>query len=269
LTRTTLGWALVAALLAAGCGAPSTTPAAVPAAPSDTALPLDEYSAGPADVAQLNRGYRALVRRCMAAAGYSYPPAEPPGEPPGAGPSQDRNARRYGLTSAADAAARGYRPAAEPRPRLPELPPAGLAALTADGGCADRANRALAAHDPPGADPHLADELAQRSWLDAKADPRVAAVVARWSECMRSAGYRYAGPLDPPAAFRSGPVTALETGTARADVECKRRTGLVPAWTAVEAGYQRPLLDRHRAGLELARTALRGQLAAARAALTG
>jgi hypothetical protein len=294
--RTTYRWALALLVLAtAGCtGAAAGNTAAGNTAPDNTAagnaaateppaagaggirLPLDSYLASAADVADLGTGYRALVRTCMAGYGYAFPPAEVSAPaPPG------RNDLRYGLADLAAAAARGYRHAPAPaRPPQPDLPAPALAALNGDtgqsvvagrpvpaGGCTGQANRAIAAHDPPGADLTLPEQLAQESYLASRDDPRVTSAVGRWAACMRAAGYRYATPFDPPGdpAFRGAP-NAAEISTATADVGCKRRTGLIGAWAAVEAEYQRGLIERNRAALERAALALRAELATAHAA---
>ena len=90
------------------------------------------------------------------------------------------------------------------------------------------------------------------------------AATRQWSACMAAAGYRYAGPLDPPKDARFQDArTPLEISTAEADVACKQRTNLVGVWFAEESARQRSLIEANRPALELARTAFRAELAVA------
>jgi hypothetical protein len=275
--------AVLAAAVAACTGAGAATPV-TPAAErvpvllrtADLRLPLDDYQPSLADAGRLARADRALLRQCMREFGFDYTAPDPAAVP---GP-RTWNERRYGLTDPAQAA-HGYWPesrVAVQRPRSPALPAAESAALTGTGagtvhgrpvpagGCAADAQRRLTARDPAGADRSLAQQLGSTTFFGSQQDPRVRAATEQWAGCMRAAGHPYAGPLDPPKDARfsgPGPAGAVELATARADVECKRRTNLVGVWFTVEAGQQRALIDTNRPALELASSALRAELSLA------
>ena len=273
-------WWVLAVVLLASCSRAAAQQPGMEQPLVDTAgtirLPLDRYVASAADVAEMGRGYRALLHRCMASFGYDFPPAGLVGP---AGPS-DRNESRYGLTDAVAAATRGYRPAGNRAvPKLPDLPAPAQAALNGDaatvgghpvpaGGCGGQASRGISGAVPAGADPTLGDQLASESFARSRADARVTAAISRWSACMGAAGHPYRSPTDPPRdpAFR-GPLTAAEKATATADVRCKEQTGLVAAWAAVEAEYQRALIASNAGALDRAARAVHAEVAAARAAL--
>lgn len=254
-------------------GSPGTSPAA-----DGPVLPLDRYLLTPAEDARLNRAHRLLIERCTRRFGLAMPAVAASPPPPG-GP----NARRYGINDPATARLLGYRVRAGQPPADRRSPdPTRSADLTLEavlggrgastvngrrvppGGCFGEARRRLSGGVAEPADMFLAQRLNQDSFGAARGHPRVRAVVEAWSACMRAAGFRYADPLRPPAdpLFRAA-VTERETRTATADVACKRRTGLVAVWSAVEANLQRSYIATHRARLEEIRRVHRAQLAAA------
>ena len=279
--------AVVLAVTAVGCAGPGAAnrhdPGPGPAAPgpvpvllrsADLRLPLDDYLLSLAEANRLARGGRALVRRCMRELGFDYSSPEPG---PAAGP-RTWNARRYGLADPAEAT-RGYWPADRAAAGLGRRPSGATAAEGAaltgrvgqingrpvpEGGCGSEAQRRLVANDPPGADRYLAQRLATDSYFGSQRDTRVQEVTRRWAICMKDAGYRYAGPLDPPKDRRfQGAVTPLEISTAEADVGCKQRTNLIGVWFADETARQRALIEANQAALHLARTAFLAELAVA------
>jgi hypothetical protein len=291
-------WLAAIAMAAAGCsgsphgerrdqGAPQRVPELLRSA--DLRLPLEDYFPTVAETQRLARADRALLRQCMREFGIDFAAPDPPSL---MGPRTWME-RRYGLTDPTQAT-RGYWPqtrAAVARAGAARattaaeagqhrVPAEGLAegdALTGTGartingrpvpagGCAADARRRLAAHDPPGADPSLAQRLLSDTYFGSQRDARVRAATGEWSTCMAAAGYRYAGPLDPPkdARFQLPTAGPAEIEIAMADVACKQRTNLVGIWFTVEAAAQSPLIEANRAGLQLARTAFQAQLAVA------
>jgi hypothetical protein len=266
-----------------GCGAGTPAPAggaaAAPVPPLlrtvDLRLPLDDYLMALPDSVRLARAVRLVQAGCLRRLGF--PAAVEP--VPAVGP-RSWNDRRYGLTDPAQAP-HGYWPDSRTTPGSRPRSAAGDAegaALTGSvrsvhgrpvpaGGCAGEASRRLLGHDPAGVDRELAQRLSYASFAASRRDPAVVAATAAWSACMAAAGHPYAGPLDPPADPRfQGAFTPLEAATATADIGCKRRTNLVGIWVAAEAATQRALIADHRPALELARTAVTAELAAAAAA---
>ncbi|WP_117212422.1 hypothetical protein [Allorhizocola rhizosphaerae] len=261
-------WMVLVLVLAAAY-----VPAVEPAKP--LFLPLDQYRLSPAEAGRVARAHRLLLAQCLAPFGLIVPEPAPPPDAAMVG----RNERRYGLTNARHAHEFGY--------RLPGAAPAAardgsaqdldlLAVMSGrgprvirgqavpEGGCYADARRRLHTHAPAARDMYVAQRLDMESHRESKADDRVRAAWAKWSRCMDAKGHRYPDPLaaagDP--AFR-GPVSAREITTALADIECKERTGLVRAWSDVEARWQRVMIARHRAELAAVRRAHSGQLAVA------
>jgi hypothetical protein len=274
------------AVTAAGCaghgaparpnaGAATSDRAPVLLRSADLRLPLDDYIPALADAGRLARAGRVLVRQCMRGLGFAdYAPSDPA---PTAGP-RTWNERRYGLADPAQAN-HGYWSATRAALAVRRVPTVATReegdAVTGRvdavhgqrvpaGGCGSEAQRQLAAHDPPGADKQLAQHLITDSFFGSQRDPRVQAVMAAWSRCMRTAGFAYADPLDPPRDERfQGAVSGLEIATAKADIACKQHTNLVGVWFTVESAQQRSLIEANRPALELARTAFQAELAIA------
>jgi hypothetical protein len=79
-------------------------------------------------------------------------------------------------------------------------------------------------------------------------DPRYAKVVRAWSFCMQKSGYPYTTPLDaindPQWATKA--VSKQEAAVALQDVRCKLKVNLVGVGMAVQAGYDRDYIARHK-----------------------
>ena len=88
---------------------------------------------------------------------------------------------------------------------------------------------------------------------------------------MRRTGFSYPDPMaaNPDPAFTTEQPTENEIRTATADVQCKRKVGVVEVWSTVETAYQRQAVDAHHDQLELIRQAIQIKLANARAVLAG
>jgi hypothetical protein len=227
--------------------------------PAALTLPLDPYELSPQELFTISRARLTLLLDCLRNRGIqiSTPEARPI--------PWSRHEQRYGLTDLDRAARFGYHvPEIMRRPPLrePPMPPE-----IADD-CLALALRQLNHGVPDGWQPHLAHRLSMRTHLLSRQDSRVRAVFGSWSACMRAAGLDYPDPMaannDP--AFSTDEPTEQEIATAVADVRCKRAVGVIPVWAAVEAAYQKLVLDQHRDELELVRRALDIRLANARRA---
>lgn len=233
----------------------------IPTIRSDAAirLPLDPYIETSETVRVVERAVHLLGRDCMRRFGLDWQVPEPP-----AIRRAPLHAGRYGLLDPAEAARHGYHSppsyVPSPRPREPERTPsqielevwAGNGRKTVsgrsvpDGGCAGEALRALERDAPkaPAIQPQMrANEALQR----AERHPRVRSAFARWSSCMRRAGYRYRSPWDvnDDQRWKTPRPSRHELATATADVDCRAETNLVGIWYAVERSYQRRYLKAH------------------------
>jgi hypothetical protein len=276
---TLLGIALVAAVTAAGCTRAGGTAAVRPEPPDRAAapvvlesaglrLPLDDYLLSPAALLAVTNAYRVLVGRCVVELGLPRPAATAAQQLTG---PRTWTERRYGLTDPTAARTLGYhlgsREPARAKPASTQFTPAELAVVTGTGaatvhgrpvpagGCATRAQQELAMH-PAGVALQLPQQLSLTGFAQSRTDPQVRAATAAWSQCMRSAGLRYATPLDAAGAAASGHTpSAREIATATTDVGCKRRTNLIGIWFTAESAQQRTLIAAHATELAAVRAA--------------
>jgi len=223
-------------------------------------LPLDEYRNTHAE--GIARAESILANKCLRTLGITY--ALPVAAPPTtliSGVS-----RRYGLADSAEAATRGYHlpegagpqagPGSGPQEEAPVSPEV-ESALTGrgqnsiggkpipEGGCLGQARATLAEGAPAQGEPMLAERLAGEALQRTNGDSRVAAKNAEWSACMKGAGFNYADPMktisDP--AFAGDSPSPAEIATAKADVACKDKVGLVATMVQVETAYQQRALE--------------------------
>jgi hypothetical protein len=278
----------MAVLASAGCvaGRPAAPAAPAPAAaPAVPPLPIQEYMFDLAGVHRANQARYVLTGKCMAALGQPF--TAPPVREVTAQWEAQLRSRRYGVSDPGTVATLGYHP---PTGGVDDSPPV-LASMTEEqrtafqgppataggeppaarihgrpvpvGGCLGEATRAIA---PAGgyARSALATSIDFDSFRRSRADRRVVDAIAAWSACMARSGHRYADPLAATAdpRWRAGPTPApAELDTARDDLACKDRTGLVRTWTAVEAEHQRQQIGAHRADLDALRADRDAQLA--------
>jgi hypothetical protein len=205
----------------------------------------------------------------MARFGFSYPP---PGET-GAGAASLARAleiggsRLWGVSDPTAAREYGYNlPSADPgQPLTPPpnkknlLPPAELAVLDGTtslkgtagqgvprGGCIGQTNRELATAGISYIGSQVVSQISDESFVRTLSDPRTLAVFGKWSACMRSHGYDYSSPLDPPGRFNlNAPPTTAEIQTAVTDVACKFTTNLLGVTFAVQSDYQNTLINNN------------------------
>ncbi|MGW3353841.1 hypothetical protein ACWDFL_00285 [Streptomyces bungoensis] len=252
---------------------------------ADRRLPIEDFLLGDAGQDRLDRARAVLVRRCMARFGIAYrAPAAPRQFRP-----RTLTQLRYGITDADAAARLGYTPAGAGRAKPHRAAAAPLPAREAlalngtddpgvkpgsaraaggrvggrpvpAGGCAGEALRALHADDrQAGGDAPLADRVNYETYELSRRDHRVTAAYGRWSACMRTHGYTYAGPEEAAAdpAWRTATATARERAVAATDARCKARTDLVGIWYTVEVAYQKRLVGQHAGELAKIRADLR------------
>ncbi len=221
----------------------------------------------------------ALAQDCVAKFDLRYIPDTPQAS------GGDASDRRYGLSSAGDAARYGYHLPPEPSAgKSQSVGPALRLVLTGaaasgekthseyqgrevpENGCLGEAARKLGeGHDDP-ADAQVAGSIADGSFKESMADRRVRTVFARWSACMTERGYMYATPLaaiGDKAFLEEEAAGPREVATAEADMRCKQRTGLLNTWFSVESRIQSAMIAKNGPALHRLRSAHAGKVAEA------
>ncbi|MFJ7329613.1 hypothetical protein ACIQVN_25645 [Streptomyces cyaneofuscatus] len=263
-TTTAVTALLTGALLLTGCGGDSEEKAGprqpdssiAPASSSlttDLALPVEAYIFSEAEIARLTRAMSSLAVDCMKEAGFTYRPDS--SEAPDIGVMD----RRYGIANSHTAQTYGYHfpdpptgqdGTADPLSEAARVTLAGkpLADGSFDpgGGCIGKAKKRLAGSVDGFGPDEVARTLNLSSYARSQKDPRVLAAFRDWSSCMRAKGYRYDSPMDAidDPAFAGKKADQKEISTARADVECKKKTGLISAWFDVETELQRTEIEK-------------------------
>ncbi|MEV4628144.1 hypothetical protein AB0J90_17865 [Micromonospora sp. NPDC049523] len=215
--------------------------------------------------------------------------------PAGGGAGLGRMTRRYGVTDAATAARWGYHLAPDqgstehgpsgPEPSAVEnlvltgnesgrhAPPGETGATGRThrgqpipaGGCAGQAQRELGLADRDALGESLTTSIDLAAFDRSKTDPRLTAVFADWSTCMRAEGLSFPDPLAPLGAMdlRTAAPEPAELRTAVTDVACKRQTNVVGTWFGVESAYQDLMIHQHRDELTAIRNRIDSVLATA------
>ncbi|MGW1917027.1 hypothetical protein ACWCQS_41750 [Streptomyces sp. NPDC002076] len=260
--------ALTAAAAAGGCSetkpsAPVLTTDTGAAATNVNRMPFDAYQLSPTQQAEQSVLYAVIRNRCL---GILAPGPERIKRQiqESVAISREFASRRYGISDPQLARAYGYH--LSPR-TLGVSRPKSLSTFTASerkrlAACSTRADAIVYGSDAqqtggPGASmarkTRDAFEATQR-------DPRVKAVFARWSACLKAYGYRYANPIDAAKDVRwsgeQSKPTTLEIGVARADVACKARNRLVEIEFTIESAYQRKALDNSESTFAAVKRAL-------------
>ncbi|MET8584822.1 hypothetical protein ABZX39_28690 [Streptomyces collinus] len=220
---------------------------------ADLALPVEGYIFSESEMGLLTHAMNDLTRDCMKAKGFDYRPDET--DAPDIGVMD----RRYGIANSYTAATYGYH---FPTPRtgranVQSLGEAGRIALRGkpradgrldpDGGCVGEAKKRLAGDKGTFGPDEIARRINMDSYVRSQKDPKVLAVFRTWSSCMAGKGYRYASPMDAIDDPRFGKAATgpAEISTARADVECKKKSGLVRTWFGVESAMQQTEIDKN------------------------
>ncbi|MEU0071592.1 hypothetical protein ABZ027_18895 [Streptomyces sp. NPDC006332] len=236
-------------------------------------LPMARYSYTVAENTAIESAQHVLTRRCLKTYGIAY---EPPKQPSDTTRPADR---RYGLSSASEAARFGYHPNRDAA-QLPEGPRLSKDDLTVfygnrgapqgsgekltykgkdvpDDGCFGQSVSKLSEEydDPAGA--AVASRIANGSYQDSLSDPAVKEGFRKWSACMRSSGFRYASPMEPlnNSAFQGDTISEKEKETASADVRCKEKTDLLDIWFKAESEIQKTDIEKNTAALRKLLTA--------------
>ncbi|RAY16224.1 hypothetical protein DPM19_04815 [Actinomadura craniellae] len=252
---------------------PSTQPA--PATPAGLSaaglrLPVQDYQLSPEQQRRYDQRYYVLVRECARRSGVDFP------LPPQSAAYPEVLDRRYGISDKTIATRFGYRLPPDPETgfKEPNFSPSQLAVIfgTVDqqqppsdyrnGGCAAEASRTI--NGVPAAAPtfeylsRVADRVNLDDFRKSRADPRVAAAVTRWSQCMKGRGYTVHDPLraGAEAGFAEGHVSPAETTMALADITCKEQTALFTTWHDVESRYQRRSINADASSFSQLRTRL-------------
>ncbi|MEU3648422.1 hypothetical protein AB0E59_33950 [Lentzea sp. NPDC034063] len=216
----------------------------------DIVLPLDRYQHSPADLTTIDRATAVLARKCLSGFGQTWAPPDPPPVPESTGSS------RYGLMDSDQASKSGYHPA-ESAPRQPEgrpaAPPEAMMIYTGKGttsiggkripedGCLGQARRELEQGVPAALQAAELIRIDQEMFEQAQRDDRVQRAMANWRKCMSESGYDYTDvwAANNDIRWESETPLPVEIDTAKTDVTCRQRTGLVDTWLAVETAYQR------------------------------
>ncbi|MEV0177329.1 hypothetical protein AB0I00_40305 [Streptomyces sp. NPDC050803] len=265
---------------AAKTPAPSGSTAAKPQVTFVDRLPIARYSYTADEAAAIESAQQVLTKRCLRTFGIAY---EPPKQETETSLPADR---RYGLSSASEAARLGYHPDIGPLPAGPDLPEDALRVFygnrgaepgstekvvykgkeVPENGCFGQSVAQLEKkYDAPEA-AQIARTISTRSYEDSLTDPSVKEGFRKWSACMRSSGFPYASPLEPAnnKAFQGEEISAKEKEIARTDVRCKEKTDLLDIWFKAESALQKADIEKNSDSLEKLLTAHRKKVEAAR-----
>lgn len=234
--------------LAVACGSADPAPPNTESPGARTAgrtLPLERYALSPEEHLSVLRAVDTLTESCMKRQGVTYKP------PSHAGflDLPRRVDRRYGVTDVEFVENYGY--------HIQEIPVQdSVGKLTkAERGmfeeCKESAERTLhkgAADYRNGAS---AEKLMNESFYAAERSDEVRSAVARWSACLKRAGYSYKDPLNAGSDVigADGP-TEEERRLARADARCNNKVGLADVWYRAEVKIQRSNAVKHEAELK-------------------
>lgn len=230
-------------------------------------LPIARYSYSDDEYLAITAAELILARDCARRYGVTYDP--PQATAVLAPPFADR---RYGISSAREAARWGYHLPPQPKPAsdsglsaAEQLVLYGRRATGDTPRDATHRGRRVPAHGCLGegveklrkpyefrAGADAASRIAARSFVRSRQDSRVRAALAKWAACMRENGFSYVSPMDPmknPAFQKSG-ISRQEKETARNDISCKHGTRLLETWFEAEARVQRTAIARDTARLE-------------------
>ncbi|WP_200304282.1 hypothetical protein [Streptomyces adelaidensis] len=120
------------------------------------------------------------------------------------------------------------------------------------GGCSAEARRELLGRESLRTHADIVSDIDTTSFARSQKVPVVAKALAEWSVCMKSEGYSYATPLESISAVNLDEPGAdkSEVRLATADVECKKKVGLVKIWSAAEAEIQGEMILASRQPLQ-------------------
>jgi hypothetical protein len=279
---------MLGAVTVSGCAGHDTAalPAPVPTPTMSSVLreqlPITAYELAEPQVAQAEYLGQRLQQRCMQGFGFDYLPGLSTAYiSQSVRIMREFDTRRYGVTDPVAIQTFGYQlpswtAGAAPTSGSDKLPAPELAVLIGtatayhdrpvpSGGCSAQAEQELSQagissevqqSGGSGAGT-LAGDIRSSAFDQAQSDPRVRAVFAKWSACMRAYDYSYGTPFDAGADPRwstTGPPSAAEIETAERDLGCKLRVNLLGVEFAVESDYENIAIARNASALAAIRT---------------
>ncbi|WP_344896063.1 hypothetical protein [Nonomuraea antimicrobica] len=240
---------------------------------SGLSVPLDDFILSRLDIQTIEYAEDLLTRACMRGSGFDWEMLPPPARTD----TDPLHRRRYGVIEPEVAGRYGYHlPPLAPDQQAREqvwrrrdaLPPAERRAAyghDGQGGCRNTARTRLA-EGVPKLDQQRLNGFIGDTFEASQRVPAVVAVFGAWSRCMKAKGFAYGMPLDAaadPAWARSAQPSPREIAVAKADVGCKRTTGLVAAWSTADSHVQLDAIATHRADFDRFRQARDAELRAA------
>jgi len=255
--------------------APYTTPAS-PTSVLQLRFPIARYELTVLQAMQVWYLEERLTQACMRSFGFDYLPQLSPSMIAANVRSMNEfDTRRYGVSDATATQTSGYHLppwtsstsapqsiGALPRPEQAVL--TGLGTTTYNGravpagGCLNQAANQLSQArvgldaQRSGSSSSLPGSIRMSAFQSAQSDPRVLAVFATWSSCMRAYGYHYATPFDATADPRwlsAKAASPAEIQTAERDIGCKLRVNLLGVEYRVESGYETTAIAKNTAAL--------------------
>ncbi|MCX5211834.1 hypothetical protein OG689_21510 [Kitasatospora sp. NBC_00240] len=240
----------------AGAASPTLTQPPAGAAPAPSSgrdammqLPLGAYGSTDSRSDMTSQAVRALITKCMHAAGYATftrDDALNEGKRPDSATAMPAGA--FGYLSESVAATQGFHPAPETSvpPAHRQLEPAEEQAVQK---CVEGSFGQLNSPDTAGS------ELVGRLYGDSLAalakDTRVSAATTAWQGCMGAAGFAGVTPQGLVDQYHGGPQAPAgpspeELAAAKADAVCTSGTNLAGIWFEALAGYQKQLVDANQ-----------------------
>ncbi|MFD9307208.1 hypothetical protein ACFWCB_31830 [Streptomyces sp. NPDC060048] len=268
-----------------GGGEPAAEAALTRLESRDLVFPLAAYLPTPQQHGVLDGAQDALIDQCMKRYGLRYDQRRK--ADPAAAPDE---ARRYGVSSEADATRYGYanpqlirdkpvQPPMGPNERLifagPEADMSkpgpksqeeaekspGVTSTVAGqtvpaGGCLGESARKLHAPTNDTVDVMAVQGFGLDSFARSREDSRVRAVLREWSACMAEQGHKVDDPVKAPSQLGLKPTDLngpRAIAAAQQDVACKKKTNLVGVWYSVETAYQKRVIEQNAEMLGLAK----------------
>ncbi|PTM99475.1 hypothetical protein [Streptomyces sp. VMFN-G11Ma] len=215
-------------------------------------LPIEAYMPTKAQSALISSSRDELIDACMAKAGF--PDWTPAPDLPQVG-GKTLTDWRYGIHDAALAAKRGYHPdAGEQRAYDQAIDAGAVDESKADKGTLRGCVSQVDGQVPESsAQADLVQQIDGESYTQSATDPRVKAVFAQWSSCMKDKGFTYATPMDAnndDAFGDMNTVTDKEIATATADITCRDKYQVAKTWFSAEVTLQQTAIAAHQDELD-------------------
>ncbi|MFG2142610.1 hypothetical protein ACGFRG_00165 [Streptomyces sp. NPDC048696] len=235
---------------AASPAAAAAVPAAVgdPGNPATWKLPVEAYMVTKDQARLVGASRAAVITNCMKDAGF--PQWTPAPDLPRVGGKTETD-WRYGIHDAALAARRGYHPDAAEQKAYDKAMMAG--AVDKSGADPQVVKRCVQSAGDLAARPaDLVQQIKGDSYKASAEDPKVKAVFAQWSACMKAKGYSYGKPMDAnndPRFNDPDTVTDVEIATAKADIACRTQHHVEKTWFDAESALQTKAIKANASAL--------------------